>query len=147
MKLSDVARDERGTLYEIPLIIAFLGVALAVGIGERSWWKGPVYAALGLAALLGAVVACVAVLEKLEDVPVLKKIMDWRLWEWAGALFGYAMGAAGGGALAGFVSMFAAPMLSDTPPGQLALMRGMVLAGAACGAAVTWRARRRPRHF
>ena len=147
MELSDIARDERGTLYEIPVMIAFVGVALAIGIGERSWWKGPVYAALGMAVLFGAVVACVAVTEKLEEIPLLSKLLGSRVWDRAGALFGYALGVLGCGALAAFVSIFAAPMLSDTTQGQLALMRGMALAGAACGAFITSRARRQPPRF
>jgi hypothetical protein len=140
-------RDRRGRLLEIPILIAFACVSLAVGFGQRSWWKGPVYAALGFAAVFGALVAAVAAMERLETIPVVKRALDSRLVEPLCAGVAYLVGAVGGGALGAFVSMFAAASLADSPAGQLQVMRAVTLAGALLGAAVVSRARRAPARF
>lgn len=147
MRLPAVLTDRRGTLYEIPLLIMFLGVALAIGIGERSWWKGPVYAFLILGGLIGGLVFLGVASDKLEKIPWMAKVMQWRLWPILGALFAYLMGIVGGGAAAAFVSIFLGPMLGDSSAGQLNAMRAITVLGSMGGAVLTWKIRRQGPRF
>lgn len=147
MRLSALLKDRRGTLYEIPLLIMFLGLALAIGLGERSWWKGPVYAFLILFGILGGLVALGVAGDKLEKIPWIAKVMDWRIWPLVGAGFAYLVGIVGGGAAAAFAAIFIAPHMADMPAGQLAAMRMLTALGAAGGAALTWKIRRQPPRF
>lgn len=142
-----LARDRSGRLLEIPILIAFACVSVAVGLGERSWWKGPVYAALGFAAVFGAFVAVAAAAERLESFPLLKRFGESRLFELILAGIAYLVGIAGGGALGAFASIFAAARLADSPSGQLQAMRAVTLGGALLGAAVVFQSRRRPARF
>jgi len=69
-------RNERGTLYEIPILIFLLGISLAVGFGQygKHGWKGLVLGTLiTLAGVVGAVFVLVGIVagsgklnEKLE---------------------------------------------------------------------------------
>lgn len=143
----DLLRDRRGRLLEIPILIAFVCLSLAIGVGQRSWWKGPVYAALGFVAVFGALIALAAVTEKLDSVPAVRRFLDSWFVGFLGAMAAYAVGFIGGGALWGFVAMFAAPRLSGTPEGQLLAMRAIAAAGALLGVFVVFRARRQPARF
>lgn len=147
MRLSALLKDRRGTLYEIPLLILFLGLAAAIGMGQHSWWKGPVYAFLILFGLIGGLVALGVASDKLEKFPVIARIMGWRLWPLVGAGFAYLMGIVGGGAAAAFAAIFIAPHMADLPAGQLAAMRMLTALGAALGGAAVWKIRRQPPRF
>lgn len=147
MKLSALLKDRRGTLYEIPLLIMFLGLAVAIGIGQRSWWKGPVYAFLLLFGIIGGLVALGVASDKLEKFPAVARMLEWRIWPALGAVFAYVVGIVGGGAAAAFAAIFIAPHMADMPAGQLAAMRMLTALGAAGGAALTWKIRRQPPRF
>lgn len=147
MNPSKLIRDRSGRLLEIPVLIAFACVSLAIGFGERSWWKGPVYAAIGFVAVFGAFVVALAVMERLEAFPLVKRLQGSRFVEILLAVFAYLVGAAGGAALGAFVSIFAALRLADSPAGQLLAVRAVTVAGACLGAAAVFAARRQPAKF
>ena len=54
-------RDERGTLYEIPILIVVIVAALAVGFGQHSLGRGILAALLTVLVLIAALAALVGI--------------------------------------------------------------------------------------
>ncbi len=140
-------RDRSGRLLEIPILAAFVCLSVAIGFGRHSWWKGPVYAALGLFAVFGFLVVALAVIERLDSVPALRRVRESRLADLLGAATSYLVGIVGGGALGAFASMLVVARLADSPQGQLLAMRAFAIGGAVLGAVVVYWSRRQPVRF
>jgi hypothetical protein len=142
MGLKRLLRDRSGRLYEIPLIIAFLFIGLAVGVAQRSLLKGFGTAALVLGGLLGGLFLLVLLSEQLDRfaafAPV-RRFLDspaFARLKLVALCLANAVAFAAGGA---FLSIFLAPRLSSTPEGQLLAMRSMAGAAALLGAALAFR--------
>lgn len=132
MSLGRILRDRSGRLYELNILVAFLILGTLISVGHKSILKGFGIAALWLFGLFAAIMALYLLSEGVErarDIESVKLFLATR----AGRLMkpaaqGFAAAIAGA-AVAGFVSMFAAPTLSGTPEGQLMAMRVMTAAG------------------
>ena len=95
---------------------------------------------LGITAVFSVLVAFIAVTG--SRISFLDKLLGSRLWSWAGAAFGYAIGVAGCAWRAS--SRCSWPPCCRTRRRPAGPDAGHGPRGAVCGAAITWRARRRP---
>ena len=150
MNLKKILHDERGTLIELNLLIAFVVLALALIPAYHSVWKAFGFAALyfggGLAALMGVGL----LLEKASDLAALQPIrraLESGPVRLLGAAACYLMGGVGCAVAAAFVSIFIAPHLSSTAAGQLLAMRALTAAGALAGFGFVYGVRHEGPHF
>lgn len=145
MSLKRLLRDERGTLYEIPLLIVFVLLGLALVPAWHSWWKAFLGSGLMIVGVLGALVGLGLAADKASDLAELgpvRRALDSRPARALGALLAYAAGGVLCAVPAAFVSLFVAPHLSSTAAGQLLAMRAFTAAGGVAGLAVVFAARR-----
>lgn len=136
MSLKRILRDERGTLYEIPLLLVFVLMGLALVPVWHSWWRGFLVSGLSLIGILIAAGGLGLLLERASDMAALapvRRVLDSapaRLL-WAAAI--YLMSGAVCAVMAAFVSIFVAPHLSADAAGQLLAMRALTAAGGLAG--------------
>jgi hypothetical protein len=143
-------RNERGTLIELNILIAVLILGALLGLGMRSWWKGFVYAALGLFGVLAVLVALGLLLGWLDrqmDLGPVRKVLDSAPVRWLRAAFAYLAGGVAFGAPAAFAAIFVAPHLSAAPQGQLLAMQAITAAGVLAGFALVFSVRREGPRF
>lgn len=150
MELKRLLRDRRGTLIELNILIAVVILGALLSLGMRSWWKGFVYAALGMFAVLSVLVLLglfLGWLDRQMDLGPVRKVLDSAPVRWLRAAFAYLAGGVGFGAMAAFVAIFVAPHLSATPQGQLLAMRVIAAAGVLAGFALVFAVRREGPRF
>lgn len=138
MRLRRLLRDERGTLYEIPLLILFVFLGLALVPAWHSWWKAFLVSALSIAGVLGGLVGLGLLWERVSERPAVAaaaRVFDSAPARFLRAAADYALGAVGGGVMGAFAGLLASPHLSSEPRGQLLAMRVFLAAGAALGLA------------
>lgn len=145
MNIKRMLRDERGTLIELPLLIVFVLIAVALIPAYHSAWKAFGIAALyfggGLAALVG-VGMLVGKASDLAARPPARRVLESGPVRILAAAVCYLAGGAACGVIAAFVSIFIAPHLSATAAGQLLAMRAVAAAGALGGVWLVYAIRR-----
>ena len=139
MRLRRVLSDRRGTLIEAPILLMFVILALAIGIPERSVWKGLV----GAIALMGSLAALVLALavaydsfSRLAGAEPVRRFVDSPAGLFARSAFGYGAAAIAWAAVGMFASIVFMERVASTPQGQLRFGRAMTLGGALVGLAV-----------
>lgn len=146
MDLQRTLRDQRGTLYEVPILIAYVLLSLTLIPSSSPWWLGPVKAAVFFGAVIGGLILLVMAAEKFEGIinlEPLRRALDSPSARLLRAALAYLAGIVGLGAAAAFVSIFLAPQLAADPAGQLQAMRVITALGAAGGVLMVLQIRRR----
>lgn len=150
MSLRRLLRDERGTLYEIPLLIVFVLMGLALVPVWHSWWKGFLVSGLSLFGVLFALGGLGLLLEKASDAaesaPV-KRVLESAPVRLLGAAAIYLVVGAVFAVMAAFASIFVAPHLSTEASGQLLAMRALTAAGGLAGFGLVYAVRREGPRF
>jgi hypothetical protein len=136
-----VLRNERGTLIELNLLIAFVVIALALIPAYHSVWKAFGFAALyfggGLAGLVGIGMLC----GKVSDLAALqpaRRVLESGPVRLLGAAIIYLMGGVACAVAAAFVSIFIAPRLASSAAGQLLTMRAITAVGVLVGFGIVY---------
>ncbi len=146
MKLRRLLKDERGTLIEFPLLLAFVLIAVALIPAYHSVWKAFGFAALyfggGLAALLGVGILT-GKFSDLAELDSVRRVLESGPVRMLGAALWYVFGGAVCAISAAFASIFIAPLLASSPEGQLKVMRALAAAGALAGFFIVYAARRK----
>lgn len=148
--LKRALRDERGTLIELQLLIAFLVLGLALIPAYHSVWKAYGFAGLYFGGGLAALFVISMILEKASDVAALqpvRRVLESGPVALLAAAACYLMGGVGFAVVAGFASIFIAPRLSSSPHEQLQAMRAIVVLGALAGFWIVYAARRKGPRF
>ena len=135
-RLQNLLADERGTLYEIPIILMLVGVAAAITIPDlaKGQWLGALIKLAGLAGVLAGMALLFAIIGKIADVvprrapaPAAESPSRSRLLEAAPRLGWFLFF----GALGGFATLLVCAFFIEAPA-VLGAVSGA--AGVACGA-------------
>ncbi|MBI4676129.1 MAG: hypothetical protein HY748_00955 [Elusimicrobia bacterium] len=126
--------DQRGTLYELPLLVALIVVALAAAIRQPSIGRGILAAVIAVAVFVGILAALVGIglaLGAVSEIPWVNRIMESKPFrffaDWfAAGLLALFMAAAGC-----FFGIVLAETWFPTPAGQV---RFGILSGVVLGA-------------
>ena len=148
--LKRTPRNERGTLIELQLLIAFVVLGVALIPAYHSVWKAFGFAGLYFGGGLAALVGLGMLLDKLSDVAALqpvRRVLESGPVALLAAAASYLMGGVGFAVIAGFASIFIAPRLSSSPHEQLQAMRAITAMGALTGFWIVYAARRKGPRF
>lgn len=130
--LRRVLRDRSGRLYELNILVAFFILGTLIAIGQKSILKGFGFAMLWMFGLIAAAMLLLLLSEaacRIREIEGVKRFLANRFGRLMKPAFLGLLAAVAGAVVAGFASIFLAPLLSGTPDGQLTAMRALTAAG------------------